>query len=87
MIIKKLEKELTFKEINTTHKIEVNGKKVGVYEYTKYDPQFDVHEYECGIRDGQGKDLTDDEKQLIEENMEDILGLEDGKELELEDLA
>lgn len=82
--IKKLDEEVTYIRKTTVHTLEINNKEVRVYEYVSDDfISGSSYEYETEIDNADKETLTDDELELLEDNLSDILKLSDNEELEL----
>lgn len=77
--IKKISKEITYKKETITHEIEINGKKLEIYEHINYD-YLNNYDYEIVYNTEQFDDLTEDERDFIEEHETEIIDLEMGYE-------
>ena len=84
--IKKINEEITYKEVSTTHTLQINDKKIRVYEYSKQsDWSYDQPDYDVNIDETDIKLLSDEEYELIGENLTDLVGLDKEEEMTIEE--
>lgn len=84
MKITKTSQELTYVVRNSTHKVEINGKSVRIYEHQKQDTLFSDYDNDTEIDERDLKLLTEEEKENLEEYMSEVLELKDGEEFDTE---
>lgn len=84
MKIKKIDEELKYKQIDTEHTFEINGKSVRVREYQKQDMLFEDYESDTTINEKDLEKLTDEEAEELENYMTECLDLEKDTEFDTE---
>lgn len=78
MKIKLLSREITYKRVVTNFDFVINGKKINATwtalqdDYAEYDSDFDIN---------QAEDLTDEELEILNDNMEKLISLKKGETL------
>lgn len=79
--IEKIGKEITYKNITTTHEFLVNRKQVLVYCYDKQNIAESEYENDITIDEDCLEALTEEEQEIFEEELNDYLKLKVGKKL------
>ncbi len=83
MQIKKISEDVTYKKINTEHAFELNGKEIRVYDYAYFDSISNDYDNDVEIDERDKQNLTDEELELIDDNINDLLELKDGEITEI----
>jgi hypothetical protein len=84
MKIKKTDEEVTFIKKVVKHTFDINGKEVRVIEESYYSP-YDTEDYDTNIHEEDYEKLNELEQEAMGEELNDLVKLEVGGELETVD--
>lgn len=87
MIITKKDEELTYLKKVKTHTFLINGKKeVRVYEEQEQNTAFGNYANDHNVDEKDWKNLTEEEAEAIGENMLEVLEIEKGESIDINEL-
>jgi len=84
MLIKKISDELVYLKRCDTSVIEVNGKRVRIESYHLEDVEMGNYDGDDSFNEEDMEKLTEDERELLEDNLRTALDLKEGEETILE---
>jgi len=84
MKIKKLDETTTYKQINTSYVFDVNGKRIKASYWEKVDDYFSQYESDYEIDEEDKKLLSEEELEVLEDNLSEAMQLKEEEEIEIE---